>query len=245
MKTPQVLLAFVVALVGCDKIPLESAEVAGEPTEAFFKSGHGVCLPPAMQESLGIEVADVEEQRFAPTVRIPLHVLHGEGGFRRVANAGAPVEAAGWVSTKDVAALSVGQSARLITRDGSEFSGTITQLVKSPSEAFGEWEVVVGTNAPLETGAMIHAIVELPPGEEVVAVPASAVLKTAEGEFVYVVNGDYFARTPVETGARNDELVEIADGLYPGDQIVVSQVTPLWMTELQSLRAGQACCKGH
>jgi multidrug efflux pump subunit AcrA (membrane-fusion protein) len=70
-------------------------------------------------------------------------------------------------------------------------------------------------------------------------------MKTAEGEFVYAVNGKYFARTPVKTGVQNDDLVEIKDGLYAGDQIVISQVTSLWMTELQTLRAGQSCCAGH
>jgi hypothetical protein len=43
----------------------------------------------------------------------------------------------------------------------------------------------------------------------------------------------------------NNELVEITDGLYAGDQIVTSPVNDLWMAELQILRGGKACTCGH
>jgi hypothetical protein len=39
--------------------------------------------------------------------------------------------------------------------------------------------------------------------------------------------------------------VQITDGLYAGDQVVVQPVMSLWLAELQSLRGGKACADGH
>jgi hypothetical protein len=49
----------------------------------------------------------------------------------------------------------------------------------------------------------------------------------------------------VKLGAINHEWAEVTDGLYAGDQIVVSPVMTLWLAELQSLRGGKACADGH
>lgn len=74
---------------------------------------------------------------------------------------------------------------------------------------------------------------------------ACALLKTAEGSFVYTVNGSFYVRSPVKTGAANNKFVEITDGLYSGDEIVTTPVISLWMAELQVLRGGKACTCGH
>jgi hypothetical protein len=36
--------------------------------------------------------------------------------------------------------------------------------------------------------------------------------------------------------------VEIKDGLYAGDQVVLQPVMSLWLTELAAVKGGQACC---
>ena len=54
--------------------------------------------------------------------------------------------------------------------------------------------------------------------------------------------GTYLVRAPVKVGARNGDLVEIKDGLYAGDQVVLQPVMSLWMTELAAVKGGQACC---
>jgi multidrug efflux pump subunit AcrA (membrane-fusion protein) len=80
----------------------------------------------------------------------------------------------------------------------------------------------------------------------VATVPKSAVLKTAEGAFVYTVSGEFFLRTPVKVGAdAGDTAVEIKDGLYTGDQIVTHPIMTLWMAELQAIRGGASCADGH
>jgi hypothetical protein len=88
-------------------------------------------------------------------------------------------------------------------------------------------------------------VFRIPAAEPLTAVPRSALLKTAEGWFVYVVNESFFLRTPVTVGAMNAGIAEITEGLYAGDQIVVSPVSSLWMAELQILRGGKSCTCGH
>ena len=73
-------------------------------------------------------------------------------------------------------------------------------------------------------------------------IPATAVLRTVEGTFVYVENGEWFLRTPVtlERSGATDSFA-LKEGLYEGDRIVTGGVRALWLAELHSLRAGQAC----
>jgi multidrug efflux pump subunit AcrA (membrane-fusion protein) len=89
--------------------------------------------------------------------------------------------------------------------------------------------------------------VTVPNGSEktVVSIPRSALLQTAEGNFVYTVSGNRFVRTTIKIGARNDKFVEVVDGLYAGDQVVVKPVMTLWLAELQAIRGGKACADGH
>ena len=67
----------------------------------------------------------------------------------------------------------------------------------------------------------------------------------AEGSFVYAVNDGFYLRTAVKVGAANEQFVELTEGVYAGDEIVVSPVQSLWMAELQLLRGGKACTCGH
>ncbi len=78
-----------------------------------------------------------------------------------------------------------------------------------------------------------------------VCIPASALLTTARGDFVYVVNGHYFFRSPVLAGRRSDDCIEIRDGLFEGDRVVSHGVKQLWLIELQAINGGEACTDGH
>lgn len=242
MKNILLLLLGAAALAGCSKpVPQNSTQ---EPVGASFKEGHGVDIPEPMRKSLGIQVIDVGEQKIVPRLEIPLHVIRGVDDIRQISTRQGGVEASGWITSRQAEGIVPGQKSQLLLADGQSVPAEVQRVDKAADFALGDFEIVVSTEAPLATGTAVTARIEKPSTGEVVAVPKSAVMKTAEGEFVYAVNEDYFKRTPVQTGARNDESVEVTDGLYAGDQIVSAQVIPLWMTELQTLRAGQSCCKG-
>jgi len=68
-------------------------------------------------------------------------------------------------------------------------------------------------------------------------VPRETVLTTAEGNFVYVQNGESWQRVPVTfTSVDNDAL--ITDGLAAGATVLVSPVIDFWLTELRLTKGG-------
>ncbi len=81
--------------------------------------------------------------------------------------------------------------------------------------------------------------------DDATVAPEEAVLRTVRGDFVYVANGEWLLRTPVTTGARHGADVEIADGLYEGDVLVVKGVRALALAEIQALNGGVGCADGH
>jgi hypothetical protein len=94
----------------------------------------------------------------------------------------------------------------------------------------------------LKTGEVVaHAF----DGGEAPAVPAGALLRTVKGDFVYVANGEWFLRTPVKTGRADATHIEITDGLYEGDTVVIQGVRGLSLAEIQALNGGVGCADGH
>lgn len=79
----------------------------------------------------------------------------------------------------------------------------------------------------------------------VTAIPSDALLRTVRGDFVYVANGEWFLRTPIKLGASDGGWLEVAEGLYEGDRIVVRGTRALWLAEAQAVNGGVACIDGH
>jgi multidrug efflux pump subunit AcrA (membrane-fusion protein) len=94
----------------------------------------------------------------------------------------------------------------------------------------------------VQAGAFLQARVTRDDATNVVSIPRAALLQCSDGYSVYTVSGEHLVRTPVRVGAANAHLVEITDGLYSGDQVVLQPVMSLWMTELAAVKGGQACC---
>jgi HlyD family secretion protein len=65
---------------------------------------------------------------------------------------------------------------------------------------------------------------EIEPGEEkpLKAVPASAVIPRGGQSVVFLVNGDRVVERAVRTGKRMDTMVEVLEGLGPGDKVVLN-----------------------
>ncbi len=53
------------------------------------------------------------------------------------------------------------------------------------------------------------------------AIPVAALLMEGAEPFVFVENGDTYLRQPLVLGLRDDRYVEVRDGLFPGDRVVV------------------------
>ena len=207
---------------------------AGSFTEsgAQFKEGHGLSLTPLMLKAIGLQTAEVQEQKIAPVFTTALQTI--ERG--NMAN--------GWITETQAARLLPGMEMEL-DYEGGKSTGKVLRLEKSPYATLGDFEVTVQTAVPIDAGTAITATFRFPAGDAVPSIPKSALLTTAEGTFVYAKNDQFYLRSPVKVGARSSDEVEITDGLYAGDEVVTSAVMSLWLAELQVLRGGKACTCGH
>ncbi len=79
----------------------------------------------------------------------------------------------------------------------------------------------------------------------VAAIPHESLLRTVKGDFVFVVNGPWYLRTPVTVGAADGLMIEIKEGLYEGDKIVSKGKQDLWLAEIQAVNGGVGCVHGH
>lgn len=77
------------------------------------------------------------------------------------------------------------------------------------------------------------------------AIPASALLRTAKGDFVFVANGGWLLRTPVKAGPTDGAWIAVHEGLYEGDTVVTQGVRALWLAEIQAVNGGVGCADGH
>ncbi len=226
MKKSLILLSVglsAILSISCNESTAKATEKTPE-NGAQFKKGEGISLTEEMKTAIGFTIAEVSQ------VEIP-STLHLDFTATQVHQARA--------LTASSSPIKPGMEITL-----NSIQGTVESVEKNPF-GLGELEVTVATTAPLSLGYTLQGRLEIPSSGAVPAVPASAVLKTAEGSFVYTVNGSFYVRSPVKTGASNDKYVQITDGLYPGDQIVTTPVMSLWMAELQVLRGGKACTCGH
>lgn len=223
-------LASTAIFTGCG--PAEAKTMERPPENgAQFKKDAGLSLTDTMKKSIGLKVAEVTEAKVVPTFTV---ALSSNG-----------TEVSGWLTAQQAAVVKPTMEVELQDASGSQTRGTVRRVEKAPYATAGEFEIAVEPATPFATGTAFQASFRGAAGEAVASVPRSALLKTAEGHFVYAVNGEFYVRTPVKIGAFNAELAEITDGLYSGDQIVVSPVMSLWLAELQVLRGGKACTCGH
>ena len=231
------------ALAACQKPTAENTDPPPE-NGAQYKKDKGLALTDSMKKAIALKVAEVEESKVAPSFTVALHVIADGGSIQRVAFSPTANAASGWLTAEQAALVKTGMEVELRAEapGAPRETGVVKRVEKAPYQMLGDFEVTVESTTPLETGARVLATFHAPAGEAVTAIPRSALLKTAEGHFVYAVNAGFYVRTPVKVGALSDDHAEITDGLYTGDQVVVSPVMSLWLAELQVLRGGKACC---
>lgn len=233
MKTlilTSIALAAALALSGCGPADAKTHE---QPPEngAQFKKDFGLTLTDTMKKAIALKIAEVSEEKIAPAFTVAL-------------SATGSAEVGGWLTAEQAGLVKPGMEVELHADTGAQ-TGKVVRVEKAPYATVGDFEITVAPATPLDAGTRVTAAFRGAAGDAVTAVPGAALLRTAEGAFVYVVNGEFYVRTPVKTGAQSGAHVEITDGLYTGDQIVVSPVMSLWLAELQVLRGGKACTCGH
>ncbi|MBX3744179.1 MAG: hypothetical protein KF833_02615 [Verrucomicrobiae bacterium] len=228
-----------------------TAEAASEAAGVSFNAKSGLRVRPETAKFIGLKIADVEERQIASALEFSARVY-------RAANEAQFVSLQPAISTESRASGVIGPVQAALLREGqvvavkAEGTDALSARIEAVKPRLGQSnapvEVLVGiedTQARLAQGTFVSVSVPLNSEKRVVSIPRTALLRTSEGDFVYTVSGESFVRAPVKLGAINHEWTEVTDGLYAGDQIVVSPVMTLWLAELQSLRGGKACADGH
>ncbi|MDX6767407.1 MAG: hypothetical protein SFU85_11520 [Candidatus Methylacidiphilales bacterium] len=247
------------ALVGCG--PSGDKQRAGESSrdhgpetraeERAFIPGKGLKVSPVALAGLGVAAEEVGTGKVAPQRTLTAQVFRQAGeqsveGRYRLGHA----YATALIPSEDHRWVQAGQTVRLSTGSSTDLIGTISRLDTQLQELNGQTELILEINPgdePLPVGSSLTLLLSQPAeqSEETVIIPQEAVLKTAKGSFAYVENAGYYLRTPVRTGAVNGEKIQVLDGLYEGDVVVVRGAQELYLTELQAVNAGTGCTHGH
>ncbi len=221
----------------------ESKEEAHEesPSGASFKPGKGIILTDETRQILGLEIADVVEEKLPQMVRFNVQVFGETHRFTHLDtdHTGCDIHGSGFLPPERAVLVEPKEPVKLRT-DGNEVIDGFVVAVKK-NIAHGETEIIVGVTGAgtkLKDGEFVQATITLPRDEPVTVIPNSALLRTAEGTFVYAVNGGAYYRTAVKVGSQADDKIEITDGLFSGDQVVAKPVQTLWIIELRATKGG-------
>jgi len=223
-------LSLATAVAGDDEQGQPTGSIRGDNPNVGIKydKKQGLFVTPFSAKLLGFKTVDVAEKEISSNMTLQAQVFD-------VTPAG-KVLASAWIPQEDVGKFEAGAPVEM----GGGYKG---KIVRVASKLNLQSEVLIeiddGDNG-LKVGKFLTATVVVNSDGEVVVVPKSAVVNSAEGAFAYVDNGGWTVRTEIEVGAEEGDVVEIVDGLYAGDVVVTSPVMTLWMTELQLLKSGRA-----
>ena len=129
------------------------------------------------------------------------------------------------VLERDIPLLKPGMKAKIQAEayPGKVFEGKVarvnTGLELSTRTLQAEIEIP-NSSRLLKPGMFARIEVVMLEKPEVLAIPSNAVMVEQGERFVYVVQGNKAARTPILTGIEQDRFVEVKEGLKEGDQVV-------------------------
>lgn len=220
-------------LTGCgDKKSGHEEASHGEHAEseggATFKEGHGLQLAPEVVRALALTTLEVAQRPLARTQTVTAQVYTTSASVRAVA----------MIPANQAEGLTPGLRAT-VSPDG-EATAELASISRIAEKATGQVELVFAfpNASATSVGDTVTLALRLSADSPALVVPRSALLDTASGTFVYVVNGDAYLRTPVKTGSADADSIEITDGLYEGDTVVTAPVNQLWLTELRLTKGG-------
>jgi multidrug efflux pump subunit AcrA (membrane-fusion protein) len=142
------------------------------------------------------------------------------------------------VYEEDLGKVQVGQDTTIefISYPGKKFAGRIQLLGPSLdplTRTVDVWVSVGNDEGILRPNLFARVGVVLRQADAALTVPTAAVIEANGERFVFVKQPTGYVRTEIETGVRDSQLTEVAEGLAAGDKVVVQgnrQVYTLWLT---------------
>lgn len=117
-----------------------------------------------------------------------------------------------------------------ISYEGRKGQIKSVQGIIDPDTRMGISRAIVPADWPLTVGKMFWLDIQIEKKENVIGVPKSAVILRKDQTFVYIVQDEKAALTPVETGLESQHEVEIIKGLNVGTQYILRGQENLWPT---------------
>jgi len=130
------------------------------------------------------------------------------------------------ISDAHASKLAAGLPVRVRIDEATTIAGTIRSVEPRIENGVAKFYVALDqpANARLRNNLRVDVFVITGHRDGVLAVRRGA-LGQGESDFVFVVRGDRAVRTPVRLGLVGEEQVEIAGGVRPGDEIVISDMS--------------------
>ncbi len=131
------------------------------------------------------------------------------------------------VVERDIPLVKIGQKAELRAEAYPDqvFEGTVTRIVQTLNRATRTMTVEIdlpNKDRRLKGGMFARVEVTVGTHHQALQIPIDAVSRLEDTQYIYAVREGKAQRVDVEIGARNNNLVEILQGLSGDEQIVVS-----------------------
>jgi cobalt-zinc-cadmium efflux system membrane fusion protein len=145
--------------------------------------------------------------------------------------------------------LKVGQPVRVTVAayPGKRFEGRLTFIhpqIDPERRVAHVWAEIRNPEGQLKEDMFAQLAVVVGGGPEAVVIPAAALMSEGGLEFVFTETPAGFKRTSVLVGARNDQYVEIKQGLSPGAKVVTDGKRQVY-TVFLAARSGAPALGGH
>lgn len=126
----------------------------------------------------------------------------------------------------DLGKIKVGQEARVVADifPGETFIGKVQRLdvgIERESRTFEVFALLDNDDLKLKPNLQASMHVGLGDSQEVLSVPARALLGDTGNYFVFVQDKETFEKRAVVLGIKAGDRVEILEGIFPGEQVVV------------------------
>ncbi len=129
------------------------------------------------------------------------------------------VNRAGDLEGKEVRVRRVGDAGVDAIATGTvRFVSPVIDPIKRTTHVVVEVENLAGD---LRDGLYVDLAVVLRAEDSAVVVPVSAVVTDGPMHFVFVKDGEFYTKQDIFPGTRDDRVIEVKDGLLPGDIVVV------------------------
>lgn len=131
------------------------------------------------------------------------------------------------VSEKDISLIKLGQSAKckFDAYPDETFTGQIKQIIPQADLQSRNFPIRIEVDNPqhhLLAGMFVRLKIPVKKEENVFLVPKDAIIKTADGEYIFIIKGDKAHKTKVEIGSSNGNFVSVTGNVSAGDKVVIT-----------------------